>query len=87
MFKLDDYNSNREKVKFYGNHIPRNSMYHGIPISELEVTKILLANLYPSGKFRIRYRGSRASDKGRTPTQKKCDCIKASASSFSVYSI
>lgn len=63
----------------------RNSIFHGIPISELEVTKVVLANLYPSGKFRIRYRGSRASDKGRTHQQKRQDCIKASASSFAVY--
>jgi hypothetical protein len=70
-----------ENYKSFG----RYSLYHGIPISELEVTKVVLANLYPSGKFRIRYRGSRASDKGRTLQQKRQDCIKASASSFAVY--
>jgi hypothetical protein len=84
MFLLKDYISRGTTNR--GLNFPRASMYHGIPMDKLEVTKVVLANLYPEGKFRIRYRGKRAGYRdGRTRTQHQQDCLKQYAESFAVY--
>ena len=84
MFKLIDYASRGTPVN--NRRYPRCSVYHGLPIDKLEVTKILLANMFPESKFRIRYRGKRAEHRdGRTRTQKSQDCLKKYATSFAVY--
>jgi len=83
MFLLREFGSKGMVNRGY--QWPRASLYHGIPIENLEVAKVVLANLYVGSKFRIRYRGSRIANDGRTPTQRQQDCTKATASSFSIY--
>ena len=83
MFMLSDYASRGKPNRGYP--FPRASVYHGIPMANLEVTKTLLANMFPSSKFRIRYRGSRAWDLARTKRQRQQDCTKFFAETFSVY--
>lgn len=84
MIILSDYQSKGTPNRGY--KFPRFSLYHGIPISKLEETKTVLANLYPAGKFRIRYRGKRVGmNDGRTRTQQRQDCLKQYATSFAVY--
>jgi len=85
MFLLKDYKSTGTVNRGYGIVDHRASMFHGIPMGALEVAKVVLANLYVGSKFRIRYRGSRIANDGRTRTQKRQDCTKATASSFSIY--
>jgi hypothetical protein len=63
----------------------RKSEFHGIPVKNLEDTKLLLANLYPGQKYRIRYRGPRVGLDNRTKTQQYQDCVKAHATTFAVY--
>lgn len=84
MFLLKDYISRGTTNR--GAHMPRQSYFHGIPMDKLEVTKILLANLFPGQKFRIRYRGKRAGYRdGRSRTQHQQDCLKQYAETFAVY--
>ena len=77
MFKLQDYYSTGSVP---GSRYPRASVFHGIPMDKLEVTKILLAHLFPTGKFRIRYRGKR-----RAGVRGQAECLKQDAKFFSVY--
>ena len=77
MFKLQNYYSTGSRP---GYNFPRMSVFHGIPMENLEVTKILLAHLFPTGKFRVRYRGSR-----RPTVQGQAECLKKDAKTFSVY--
>jgi hypothetical protein len=84
MFLLKDYMSRGTVDR--GAVMPRQSYFHGIPIEHLEVAKIVLANVFPNQKFRIRYRGKRAGySDGRTRTQHQQDCLKQYATSFAVY--
>lgn len=83
MFNLNDYASAGKPVA--GRSYGRSSLWDNIPIGNLEVTKIVLAHLYPGQPFRYRYRGSRKFDVNRTRQAKRQDCIKASATRFSVY--
>jgi hypothetical protein len=86
MFLLKNYISRGTVARFKGSQQPRTSYFHGIPIEHLEVAKIVLANVFPNKKFRIRYRGKRVGyPDGRTRTQQYQDCLKAYATSFSVY--
>ena len=86
MLLLKNYKSRGLVVRGFDSKYPRMSLYHGIPIGDLEVAKTVLANLYPEGKFRIRYRGKRAGYRdGRTRTQKQQDCLKRYAETFAVY--
>ena len=86
MFLLNDYKSKGLVVRGFDSKYPRMSLYHGIPIRYLVITKVLLANLFPSGKFRIRYRGKRAGiNDGRSRTQHQQDCLKQYAQTFAIY--
>jgi hypothetical protein len=85
MFILRKYRSNGLVNRGFGKY-SRMSLYHGIPVDQLEVAKTVLANLYPQVKFRIRYRGKRAGYRdGRSRTQHQQDCLKAYAETFAIY--
>ena len=59
------------------------AIYTKIPIVELQLFRLLNAKL---GKFyRIRYRGPRKNDKGRSLANKASTCLKQNATAFSVY--
>jgi hypothetical protein len=59
------------------------AVYSNIPYTELSLFKSIMHTL---GKhYRIRYRGSRRMDYKRTWAQRKAECLKSNAESFSVY--
>jgi hypothetical protein len=62
----------------------RRSIMHGIPMQYLDQVKQLFAN--DGYRIRIKYRGPRAMDTGRSYYARKGTCLKSSAVSFAVYS-
>lgn len=82
-FNINDYASAGKPVA--GRVGGRTSLWDNIPIEFLQVTKVVLAHLYPGQGFRYRWRGSRKNDYGRTRTQRRQDCTREFATHFSVY--
>jgi hypothetical protein len=62
----------------------RRSILHGIPMQYLDEVRRLFAN--DGYKIKVRYRGPRAMDKGRSWATRQSTCLKSRAVSFAVYS-
>jgi hypothetical protein len=61
----------------------RRSIMHGIPMQYLAEIKRLFAN--EGMKIKVRYRGPRSKDRGRSWANRQSTCLKSSAVSFAVY--
>jgi hypothetical protein len=62
----------------------RRSIMHGIPMQYLDQVKQLFAN--DGYKIKVRYRGPRAMDRGRSWATRQSTCLKSRAVTFAVYS-
>ncbi len=61
----------------------RRSILHGIPMQYLDQVKQLFAN--DGYKIKVRYRGPRSMDTGRSWFNRQSTCLKSRAVSFAVY--
>jgi hypothetical protein len=61
----------------------RRSILHGIPMQYLDHVRQLFAN--DGYRIRIKYRGPRAMDTGRSYYARKGTCLKSRAVTFAVY--
>jgi hypothetical protein len=61
----------------------RRSIMHGIPMQYLAEIKRLFAN--DGMKIKVRYRGPRSMDRGRSWATRQSTCLKANAKTFAVY--
>ena len=74
--------------QFYSKGKPVDNRWYGITACYSNVPIELLdqfRSAYP-GVYKIRYRGPRKNDIGRSPNSRQSTCLKQSAKSFSVYS-
>ena len=62
-----------------GNHGNR-SFFYKVPIELLDEFR----SAYPA-VFKIRYRGPRKNDRGRSPLSKQSTCLKQNAKTFTAY--
>lgn len=61
----------------------RRSILHGIPMQYLDEIKRLFSN--DGMKIKVRYRGPRAMDRGRSWFTRQSTCLKSRAGTFAVY--